>query len=86
MNEYVVNVNIIMNKIIEDVIDYIIGDGYEEDEYKIGDVFLFNKYVLYCLVFLKFGLYKLWCVFVIWFVDYDIWVDEECLGLFFIYF
>ncbi|MDE5123554.1 MAG: phosphopantetheine-binding protein [Trichodesmium sp. St19_bin1] len=82
LNEYVANANTIMNKITEDVIDYTIGDGYEEDEYKTGDVLLFNKYVLHRSVPLKPGLHKLRRAFVIRLVDYDTRVDEERLGLF----
>ncbi|NES19344.1 MAG: GNAT family N-acetyltransferase, partial [Symploca sp. SIO3E6] len=82
LNEYVANANTIYNKITEDVIDYTIQDGYEEDEYDLGDAFFFNKYVLHQSVPLKPGLHKLRRAFVIRLVDYDTRVDEERLGLF----
>nr|3NNF_A Chain A, CurA [Lyngbya majuscula]3NNL_A Chain A, CurA [Lyngbya majuscula]3NNL_B Chain B, CurA [Lyngbya majuscula]3NNM_A Chain A, CurA [Lyngbya majuscula]3NNM_B Chain B, CurA [Lyngbya majuscula] len=82
LNEYVANANTIYNKITEDVIDYTIKDGYEEDEYNLGDAFFFNKYVLHQSVPLKPGLHKLRRAFVIRLVDYDTRVDEERLGLF----
>ncbi|NEO68959.1 type I polyketide synthase, partial [Moorena sp. SIO3H5] len=82
LNEYVGNANTIYNKITEDVIDYTIQDGYEEDEYDLGDAFFFNKYVLHQSVPLKPGLHKLRRAFVIRLVDYDTRVDEERLGLF----
>lgn len=82
LNEYVANANTIMNKITEDVIDYTIKDGYEEDQYKVGDVLFFNKYVLHRSVPLKPGLHKIRRAFVIRLVDYDTRIDEERLGLF----
>ena len=82
LNEYVANANTILNKITEDVLDYTIKDNYEEDEYKVGDVLFFNKYVLHRSVPLKPGLHKLRRAFVIRLVDYDTRVDEERLGLF----
>ncbi|NEQ83795.1 MAG: hypothetical protein F6K26_27505, partial [Moorea sp. SIO2I5] len=82
LNEYVANANTIYNKITEDVIDYTIKDGYEEDEYDLGDAFFFNKYVLHQSVPLKPGLHKIRRAFVIRLVDYDTRVDEERLGLF----
>ena len=82
LNEYVAGANTIMNKITGDVIDYTIEDDYEEDQYKVGDVLLFNKYVLHRSVPLKPGLHKIRRAFVIRLVDYDTRVDEERLGLF----
>ncbi|MDJ0618664.1 MAG: phytanoyl-CoA dioxygenase family protein, partial [Calothrix sp. MO_192.B10] len=82
LNEYVANANTILNSISEDVIDYTIQNKYEEDEYKVGDVLFFNKYVLHRSVPLKPGLHKLRRAFVIRLVDYDTRVDEERLGLF----
>lgn len=82
LNEYVANANTIMNKITEDVIDYTIQDGYEEGQYKPGDVLFFDKYVLHRSVPLNPGLHKIRRAFVIRLVDYDTRVDEERLGLF----
>ena len=82
LNEYVANANTILNNITEDVIDYTIQNGYEEDQYNVGDVLFFNKYVLHRSVPLKPGLHKLRRAFVIRLVDYDTRVDEERLGLF----
>ncbi|NEP38490.1 MAG: acyl carrier protein, partial [Okeania sp. SIO2H7] len=63
-------------------IDYTIKDDYAEDQYKVGDVLFFNKYVLHRSVPLKPGLHKIRRAFVIRLVDYDTRVDEERLGLF----
>ncbi|NEP06261.1 MAG: acyl carrier protein, partial [Okeania sp. SIO4D6] len=52
------------------------------DQYKVGDVLFFNKYVLHRSVPLKPGLHKIRRAFVIRLVDYDTRVDEERLGLF----
>ncbi|NES88821.1 phytanoyl-CoA dioxygenase family protein [Okeania sp. SIO2B9] len=82
LNEYVAGANTIMNKITEDVIDYTIEDDYEEDQYKVGDVLFFNKYVLHRSVPLNPGLHKIRRAFVIRLVDYDTRADEERLGLF----
>ncbi len=82
LNEYVANANTILNNITQEAIDYTIQDDYEEDEYKVGDVLFFNKYVLHRSIPLKPGLHRLRRAFVIRLVDYDTRVDEERLGLF----